>query len=102
MVENLKQIAKKTTTTNKLVKSTNVAIMKVKPSTDKGGEDKGMSFFLPDPNDLTKMGPAEENGSGDGAENGGPKEPAIAVSMKNRLSSHKLMLTEFDQSRILI
>ena len=75
MVNNLKKIAQKTAVTNKLVKSANIAIMKVKPDTSEGAENKGYSFVLPDPKDLNKL---DQSGGGGGSET---QQPSIAVSL---------------------
>ena len=83
MVQNIKKIAKQTTVTNKIVKSTNVAIMKATPDPDNEGADKGLSFFLPDSNDLTKMNRAGGEHSGNGTESVLTEKPALAVCVMN-------------------
>ena len=76
MVSNIKEIAKRTAVANKLVKSVNVAIMKVQ---NDGAENKDVSFFLPDAGtDLTQLGQAGD-GSDEG-DDGKPRQPSIAVS----------------------
>ena len=78
MVDNLKMIAQKTAVTNKLVKSANIAIMKVKPDTSEGAQNNGYSFVLPDPKDLNKLDQSGGGGGG-GSES---QQPSIAVSSK--------------------
>ncbi|KAL5246778.1 hypothetical protein ACHWQZ_G018849 [Mnemiopsis leidyi] len=86
MVNNLKKIAQKTQVTNKLVKSANIAIMKVQPDTSAGAENKGYSFVLPDPTDLNKL-----DQSSDGESDS--QQPSIAIQSSSAAGMSVVLLT---------
>ena len=78
MVNSLKAIAKATTSEG-LVKSPNLAIIKTpapEKTTDGSAPKVSLSFDLGDPDDLTSM---SLEGGGESAE---PKEPSVAVSTR--------------------
>ncbi|XP_063693507.1 uncharacterized protein LOC134825280 [Bolinopsis microptera] len=88
MVANIKEIAKRTAVSNKLIKSVNVAIMKVQ--NEDGAKD--ISFFLPDAKDLTQLGQP----GGGGEEGGKPRQPSIAIGSATGIKEMSVVLISGD------